>query len=62
MELAALEGALTVPMVNINLPTLAVNVVIVGHHHSGDVRIVHLENMNIMIMGKFASQLNSNHH
>jgi hypothetical protein len=87
---AALEVALTVPMVNMNIPTLVVNVLIVGHHHSGAARIAHLEstsmnlgrvnvviadpvltvvvrivhqgNMNIKIMGKVTSQLNSNHH
>ena len=90
MEVAALEVAHTVPMVNMNIPILAVNVLIVGHHHSVAVRIalpvninmnqdkasaaivdlvhtevvriVHLESMNIKIMGKFASQLNSKHH
>jgi hypothetical protein len=87
---AALEVALTVPMVNMNIPTLVVNVLIVCHHHSGAVLIAHLEctsmnlgkvnvviadpvltvvvrivlleSMNIKIMGKFASQLNSKHH
>jgi len=90
VEVAALEVALTVPMVNMNIPTLVVNVLIVGHHHSGAVRIAHLaninmnqdkanavivdlvhtevvrivllESMNIKIMGKFTSQLNSKHH
>lgn len=88
MEVAALEVALTVPMVNMNIPILAINVLIVDHHHSVAVpiahlaninmnqdkanaatvdlihtevvRIAHLESMNIKIMGKVASQLNSN--
>jgi len=90
VEVVALEVAHTVPMVNMNIPILEVNVLIAGHHHSVAVhlallaninmnqdkanvafvdlvhmevvRIVHLENMNIKIMGKFASQLNSIHH
>ncbi len=90
MEVAALEVARTVPMVNMNIPILVVNALIVDHHHSVAVRIAHLaninmnqgkanvaivdlvrtevvrivllESMNIKIMGKVASQLNSNHH
>lgn len=90
MEIIALEAALTVPMENMNIQTLATNVLIVDQHHSGAVhiahpaninmnqvkenaaivdlvhlevvRIVHLGSMSIKIMGKGASQLNSNHH
>jgi hypothetical protein len=47
VEVAALEVALTVPMVNMNIPILAVNVLIVVHHHSVAVLIAHLANINM---------------
>ena len=42
-----MEVALIVPMVNMNIPTLAVNVVIVGHHLTGAVHIAPLANINM---------------
>jgi hypothetical protein len=47
VEVAALEVALTVLMVNMSIPTLVVNVLIVGHHRSGAVRIALLANINM---------------
>ena len=47
MVVVALEVALIVPMVNMNIPILAVNVLIVGHHHSVAVRTAHLANINM---------------
>ena len=51
----------TARVASINMNQGKANAAIVDLVHTEVVRIVHLENMNIKKMGKFASQLNSNH-
>ena len=51
MVAVALEVALTVPMVNMNIQILVINVPIVGHHLSGVVHTAHLASIN-MNLGK----------